>query len=129
MAKTKQGFRRAKTVLIEFAGDHELAGLEVRLKRISMQAWIDIRVKYASSPWMDQVAELVPLLHSWNLEDEDTGAAIPATPEGFWAQDPGLHLHLMRAWGESILPPPLVRATPEPEPDPDLEADLPMEPL
>lgn len=133
------GYRRAKTLKLTWA-DGEFAGLEVRVRRTSVEQFLELgplmegEIGTSFSPedvkaMRGLFLEFGRLLHSWNLEDEDTGQPIECTPEEFLRQDLVLVNEIIRRYGEYIagVSAPLPQPSPGGEPPP--EASLPMEPL
>lgn len=132
------GYRRKpKTYTLRWADDHELAGLEVVMRGLTIEKLIDFQAK------ADRVSEdksqegMEPMfrsfaksLISWNLEDED-GQPVPATYKGVVVQDVEFVLDVVMSWVDSVAS---VRGdSPLPETSGSglaaLEASLTMEPL
>ncbi|MEV0382889.1 hypothetical protein [Nonomuraea sp. NPDC050643] len=133
------GYKRKTTVKLTWADDTELAGFEVRAKRISVRKFLALAplleadLASYSKEEVDQMQNLFLKfgreLVSWNLEDDDTGEAIPCTPDTFLDTDLQLAIEIITAYGQNIVgvSPPL--DSPSPSGAPSLEASLPMETL
>lgn len=133
------GYKRARTVKLTWAADTELAGFEVRARRISVRKFLALAplleadLASFSKEEVDQMQDLFLQfggeLVSWNLEDEDTGEPIPCTPDTFLDADLQLAIEIITAYGQNVagVSPPLPQ--PAPSGDPSLEASLPMETL
>lgn len=132
------GYKRKKIFLLRFA-DGDLEGLEVRVRSISIERFLelapllDMTMSGGLTPEditgiRETLAAFADVLVSWNLEEED-GTPVPCTVEGLMDQDLRFVLGLMTAWAEEIagVAAPLERPSPSGEPSP--EASLPMEPL
>lgn len=132
------GYKRSRTVKLRWDDDHELAGLEVRARRVSVQGLLDL------APLLDlDLDNLTPnvlsdmrhlllafgkLIVSWNLIDEDD-QPVPCTPEEFLDQDIVLIREIITAWAEHIAGVPVPLDGPSTSGEQSLEASLPMEPL
>ncbi|MEU8362316.1 hypothetical protein AB0C27_40490 [Nonomuraea sp. NPDC048882] len=133
------GYKRARTVKLTWADDTELAGFEVRAKRISVRKFLALAplleadLASFSKEEVDQMEDLFLMfgreLVSWNLEDEDTGEPIPCTPDAFLDADLPLAVEIITAYGQNVagVSPPLDGGSPSG--DQSQEASIPMEPL
>jgi hypothetical protein len=127
------GYRKKnKNVVLKFAEDHDLYGLEVRLRGMNIGEYLAF-TGYDGGDG-ETVAGLIKRfgehLMSWNLEEED-GSDVPATPEAVGAQDHELILALANAWTDALAgvhkADPLQESSPSGGPSP--EVSIPMEPL
>lgn len=126
------GYRhKKKRINLTFEPGHEYEGLEVTLRSLTLGEWLEISgIGEVDSAAVDaQLHRFAESLISWNLEDEDTGAPIPTTPEAVYAQDRDLILALATAWMDAIagVADPLDPSSTDGQPS--LEASLPMAPL
>jgi hypothetical protein len=125
------GYRhKKKRIDIAFEEGHEFHGLEVSLRGMSLGGFLEIQGIGAvdKSTLADQLQRFAESLIEWNLEDEETGEPVPATPEAVYAQDQELMLMLATHWINALkggLSAPLER--PSPDGEPSLEASIPME--
>jgi hypothetical protein len=109
----------------------EMDGLEVRCRRPSVGAYFDL-LDAADKPIGDEanrrvLAEhVMPLIIDWNLEDED-GVPVPATVDGFLAQDTPFIRQITQAVVDvnRQVPGPLAGPSPDGEPFP--VDSIPME--
>lgn len=133
------GYRKkSKTYTLKWAVDHELHGLEVVLKGLTVARMLEMSSKastLAEDPGAASVTDTEDMfrtfarsLVSWNLED-DEGISVPATYEGVTGQDLDFILDLITTWMEAV-----AGVDPTSPPDsgsgePALEASLQMEAL
>jgi hypothetical protein len=109
------GYKRS-ALLLEWPEESEFAGLEVRMKRLSIRQLMrieklsDLRksdkieeVKSAMTEMLDAVGEG---LLSWNYEGED-GEPVPATREALDDLDVDLFLTLVKTWTKAAAGVPL----------------------
>lgn len=131
------GYKRAKTVKLTWA-DGEMAGFEVRIKRVSIERFLELGPLLDSidadgmdglQGVRDLVLEFGTILASWNLEDEDTGEPVPCTSEEFLRQDLGLVKAVVDAWAQSIAGVAAPLDGRSPSGGQSLEESLPMEVL
>lgn len=132
------GYTRPRTIKLTWA-DGEFAGLEVRVKRASLEAYfelmpvieggIDVSTPEGRQEFLDRFLEFGRYLVSWNVEDED-GKPVPCTPQEFTAMDPKFVREILDQWAEAIagVADPLEQPSPSGVPSPE-ELSLPMEPL
>lgn len=122
---------KAKKINVRFEEPHEYAGFEATLRGQHLGGFLNLIGigEVDMSSLGDQLREMGRALISWNLEDEETGEPVPATPEAAMAQDQDLMIALAAAWLDGLKG---VSAPLEPsstDGQPSLEASLPMEPL
>jgi hypothetical protein len=123
------GYQRP-TIKLVFADD-EFAGLEVRVRRLSVEGMLAASALVEAKA-AEKVSAMATLLAgailTWNLED-DTGTALPVTPEVLLQQDMGFMTTLLNQIMEVSggVSPPLPAASPAGEPCP--EESIPMETL
>lgn len=101
------GYRKpAKVYKIEYAEGHELAGLVVRVRGVSLGQFMRLSElveldEAETSKQIEQVTELcenfATAIVSWNLEDED-GNEVPATLEGVKSQEFDFVFQLIMRW-------------------------------
>lgn len=126
------GYKR-KTYKLKWPEGHELHGLEVSMRGMSMDdlgtvVGLQDGVK-EGKPGPELLAPLIDVFArnvlSWNLEDED-GAPVPVTPATIAGEDSRMMLQVVMTWAESAtsVAPPLPR--PSSNGNPSLEASLPM---
>lgn len=104
------GYKR-KTYKLKWPEGHDLHGLEVTTKGLSVEATFELaslaaglgsdaateeKVKTANLLFAGFAARLV----SWNLEDDDT--PVPATLEGVQDQDMGFMISLITTWMDAV---------------------------
>ncbi len=127
------GYRKKnKNVVLKFAEDHDLYGLEVRLRGMNIGEYLAF-TGYDGGDG-ETVAGLIARfgehLLSWNLEEED-GTPVPATPDAVQQQEHELILALANAWTDALAgvhkADPLSESSPSGELSP--VASIPMEPL
>ncbi|WP_326646050.1 hypothetical protein OG884_15475 [Streptosporangium sp. NBC_01755] len=132
------GYKRKKTFKLTFA-DGDLEGLEVRVRSISIERFLelapllDMTMSGGMTPEdIESIREMLDMFASvlvdWNLEDEDD-MPVPCTAEALMDQDLRFVTGLMSTWAEHIagVSAPLER--PSPDGEPSLEESLPMEVL
>ncbi|RKN61858.1 hypothetical protein D7231_31795 [Streptomyces klenkii] len=126
--------RKRKTINIAFEEGHPFAGLEVRLRGLSLGEYLDLigMGEVDRSAVSDGLKMMSAALLSWNLEDEETGEAVPATAEAVYAEDQEMMLAVMNAWIDALRGgvrqgSPLPESSPAGEPSPAVS--IPMEPL
>jgi hypothetical protein len=134
------GYKRKKTVKLTWGDDQgELAGLEVRARRISVERFLELgpllEADFGSftaddvKTMREMFLEFGAILASWNLEDEDTDEPVPCTPESFIAQDLELVNAIVSAWAENVAGVAAPLGGPSPSGEQSLEASMPMEVL
>jgi hypothetical protein len=139
MTTTTTGFRKpAKVYRLKFA-DEEFAGLEVKAKSVPLGTFLELSTlaePIAGGDSREQVTRVSQLfagfaqaLISWNLEDEETGEAVPATYDGIMAQEFDFVLAIITAWMEAISGVAAPLANGSTSGDTTLEASLPMAPI
>lgn len=108
------GYKRGALVL-EWPEDSEFSGLEVRMKRLSVEQLLKVEklsdLKESNSDDTAEVfADLLDTvgkgLLSWNYEDDDD-QPIPATRESLTDVDAGMILALVQAWTRAAAAVPL----------------------
>jgi hypothetical protein len=127
------GYRRKhKTVTVQFDGNHELAGLEVTTRGMSLGAYLELvgMGDVDRSGIGEALRVFADSLVSWNLEDEN-GNPVPATVEAVYAEDHSMMLKVGTAWLDALSgvhkADPLEESSPGGEPSPAVS--IPMEPL
>lgn len=127
------GYRRKrKTIRVVFDDDHELAGLEITTRGLSLGTFLELvgMGEEDRSSIGEALKEFASSLLSWNLEDED-GTPVPPTPEAVYAEDHNMMLRIARAWLDAMhgvsQSDPLLESSPGGEPSP--AASIPMAPL
>lgn len=109
------GYRKqAKTYNLSWADDHELHGLEVSLKGLTVAKILSLgssasavttdakgALTGGTAEAEDMFATFASALVRWNLEDED-GTPVPATFDGVKAQDFDFILDLIITWMEAV---------------------------
>lgn len=98
------GFRaKKKQVIVRFAEDHDLYGLEAVFTGMDIRTYLGITGMDGSTA--ESVAQGIErcskALVSWNLEDPD-GQPIEATPSAFMAQEHDFVIALSGAWFEGL---------------------------
>ncbi|NGO68513.1 hypothetical protein [Streptomyces boncukensis] len=128
------GYKRQRRIIhLQFDQDHELAGLEVRLRSLSLRNYKELLGigEVDRSDVGSQLEEFARSLISWNLEDEETGEPIPATPEAVDAEDADLMQKIAGFWFDALTG--VIQGDPLPDSSPgggqSPEATIPMEPL
>ncbi|MGW1814067.1 hypothetical protein ACWCQM_10975 [Streptomyces sp. NPDC002125] len=127
------GYRhKAKRINVKFEAPHDFAGFEAVLRGKSLGGFLDLQGigEVDKSSLSEQLREMSQSLISWNLEDEETGAPVPVTPEAVLAQDQDLMIALAAAWMDGLLGAirgPLETSSTDGQPSP--EVSIPMEPL
>lgn len=124
---------KRKNTVLQFEPGHDLYGLEVRLRGMSIREFLEF-TGYDGGEG-ETVNGLIQRfgrhLISWNLEDEDTGEPVPASPEAVEQQDHELVLALANAWMEALQG--VHKGDPLPENstsgEPSLVESVPMEAL
>ncbi len=127
------GYRRIRTLHLTFEQPHDLAGLEVVMRRPRMRDLLDADSFLATGAQRDEstvraIETLAEAIESWNLEDDD-GEPVEPSLDVLKDLDPDFTLGLVQAWTGQFraVTPPLERPSPAGEPFP--EASLPMEVL
>lgn len=129
------GYKRSKLYHLKWEEGHELHGLEVTTRGLSVELMLNLAGKAAalaegaSTEGAQEVFQaFARRLVAWNLEDSD-GAPVPATCESVMAQDMDIMLALILSWMEAIasVAPPLPAASSNGSSS--LEGSLPMAPL
>lgn len=128
------GFQRS-ALLLEWPEGSEFAGLEVRMRRMSIDQLLRVQRlsdlgKGADGSVMSSFAELLDAvgdgLLGWNYEDE-VGAAVPATRAALGGVDIDMVLALVRAWTQAAAAVPLASAPSSPNGAPALPPEPPDE--
>jgi len=124
------GFVRANELTIDFEPEHELHGLEVKVRRISVQEFIEMEEILEGKDLLPKIDAFAKVLLSWNLENAK-GKAVPATSAGLRSMDLQFTLMLLRAFSEVVsgVPRPLDVSSQRGGPDLAVEASIPMEPV
>lgn len=125
---------KRKNTVLQFEPGHDLYGLEVRLRGMNIREFLEF-TGYDGGQG-ETVNGLIQRfgqhLISWNLEDDETGEAVPATPEAVEQQGHELVLALANAWMEALQgvhkADPLPESSASGEPSPEASV-IPMEPL
>jgi hypothetical protein len=133
------GYKR-KLYTLKWGEDHELHGLEVTTKGLSIEKLVELMKLAASIPAEKDVetaaatggrlfGEFAKRLVAWNLEEDD-GAPVPATAEGVADQDFDFMLGVVTAWMDAVasVDTPLPKSSPNGRAQAP-EVSLPMEPL
>ncbi|MGW8326470.1 hypothetical protein ACWGLE_01040 [Streptomyces sp. NPDC055897] len=123
------GFQfKTPRINIAFAPGHEYHGLEVVLRKLTLQEFLDINGigEVQDMHAGHQLKTMGEKLLSWNLEDED-GTPVPATSESVLRQDKDLMIAICEAWlgGLQGVSAPLEQ--PSPGTETSLEASIPMD--
>ncbi len=129
------GFRKkTKPVILTFAGDPDLDGLEVHVRGKSLGEYLEIIGLTESDidgpALVRQLEEFAKSLISWNLEEEEDGSPVPATRDAVFALDKDMALKIATRWMErleGVVDTPLPESSPAGEPSP--VASIPMETL
>lgn len=131
------GYKPKKTIYkLVFEEDPDMDGLVVRAHAGTLDdvLFFDTRVPelLAGTATNEQLVEMygriIALVVDWNIED-DNGAPIPVSVEGFHSFEPEFCAKLMFGWlkaGRKVTGP---LATPSDSGEPSLEASIPMETL
>ncbi|MGW3144832.1 hypothetical protein ACWDG1_09155 [Streptomyces sp. NPDC001177] len=119
------------TIAIRFAEGHRYHGAEARVRGMSFGEWEAASgLDGGEGDNTATTTKFVERLVSWNLDDE-TGKAIPATPEGMRQADQGLIRAMAEAWIQALVgvhdADPLPESSPSGEPS--LVESVPMEAL
>lgn len=122
------GFKRS-ALLLEWPEDSEFAGLEVRMRRLSLRQLLrierlsDLRKSSSTEETEAAMVEMLDIigkgLLSWNYEDDD-GTPVPATRESLDDLDLGLIRALVGAWTKAAAGVPLASPPSSPTGAPDL---------
>lgn len=128
------GFRKkTKPVVLVFAGDPDLDGLEVHVKGKTLGEYLEIVGLTESEIYgpalVRQLEEFAKGLISWNLEEED-GSPVPATRDAVFALDKDMALKIATRWFErleGVVDAPLPESSPAGEPS--QVASIPTETL
>ncbi len=113
---TAQGFRR-RTLKLTWSEDSEFAGQVVHCRRPSIGALRQIRSLNqelsAEEGLIETFAILGGALISWNIEDPETGEAVPADALGLAQLDAEQFFAILNAWMEATtaVAPPLSRTS------------------
>lgn len=135
---------RSKVLKVTFDGDHPLAGLEVRTRRLSMDAYREVMSLSSLDPERIAVDDdafdefrrpfeiFADCLISWNLQEEDENGEVrdvPPTLDAILADIVWI-MPVIKAWLKALMevPPELGKGSPSGEPS-DPVPSLPMEPL
>ncbi|WP_204039818.1 hypothetical protein [Acrocarpospora phusangensis] len=122
------GFVRANELTIDFDEDHELHGLEVKIRRLSVEEFVEVEKVLDGPGLLPKIDVFAQLLISWNNERPD-GSAIPANAEGLRSMDLQFATMLMNGFTRVVTgaPRPLAASSRPGGPDPEVEASIPME--
>ncbi|GGU13294.1 hypothetical protein [Streptomyces violascens] len=123
------GFQfKAPRINLAFEPDHDYHGLEVTLRKLNLQEFLDINGigDVEDMHAGHQLRTMGEKLLSWNLEDED-GQPVPATVDGVLRQDKDLMIAICSAWLDALrgVSAPLEQSSPDT--GPSLEASIPMD--
>jgi hypothetical protein len=123
------GFQfKAPRVNIAFEEGHEYHGLEVSLRKLNLQEFLDINGigEVEDMHAGHQLKTMGEKLIAWNLEDEE-GNPIPPTPDAVLLQDKDLMIAICTAWLDALrgVSGPLEQSSPDT--GPSLEASIPMD--
>jgi hypothetical protein len=127
------GYRhKIPRVNVKFDEGHEYHGCEVVLRKLTLGEYLDIAGLNPDSGILnvgDQLRKMGDKLISWNLEDEDTGEPIPATPQAILDQDKDLMVAVLSGWLDGVngVSAPLEQASPDGQQSP--VESIPMETL
>jgi hypothetical protein len=139
------GYRQKRTYYnITFESSSDLAGLELRIRSMSTGQLMDLteagaRLQGKTSGKVVDPEDLAAMdlmfdsfadaLDSWNLEEEDTGAPVPADMAGVRAQEATFVMRLIDEWMRAAggVPDPLAGGSTSGGTFP--EASIPMEAL
>jgi hypothetical protein len=128
------GYVRTRTRTLEFVGA-QFEGFEVVADKGTVEDFLNLKelTDRPSASFEAALADLVlaydrlvPLLVSWNLED-DNGAPIPLDRETFGKQDRELTAAILAAWLRLDVSRPLEQ--PSPAGEQSVAASIPTEPL
>jgi hypothetical protein len=127
------GFRRAP-LLVDFPEGDELNGLQVRLRRLSVRALLEVsdlagdagteREEQSTRALIERLAEAIV---AWNLEDDD-GQLVPTDVDSLLDQDFVMLLAIVHRWMDvADVPAPLARPSTGGSPSPVVS--IPMDVL
>lgn len=138
---------KGKVYVLDFEGDPELDGLEVKCRSAPISAMLAMGELLESATSIEggdpndpavavrQLQAMRPLLAAyadvlveWNLE-LDPGTPVPATFEGLCRLDAGQVMRIIAAWQKAVSDVPAPLPEPSSSGAPSLAASLPMEPL
>lgn len=126
------GFKRNPKIYRLKWEDGDYAGLEVSIRSLNMGQLLEAK-SGKSANGKDGLEGTVELLADrildWNLEDEETGEAVPATLDAMKSEDDDLILDIINRWMEAVsgVPAPLDATSPSGEIS--QVASIPTEPL
>jgi hypothetical protein len=131
------GYRRSRTVKLTWAGG-EFAGLEIRVRRISVRRYLDLAplldgqldtdTEDGRKAALELLSEFGSLIRSWNLQDED-GEPVPCTAEAFLDQDPTFVREVLDQWAAAVAGVSAPLETPSSAGAPFPEGSIPMDVL
>jgi hypothetical protein len=114
------GFKRNPKIYHLTWEDGDYAGLEVNIRSLNMGQLLEAK-SGKSANGKDGLEGTVELLADrivgWNLEDEETGAPVPATLDAMKGEDDDLILDIINRWMEAVsgVPAPLDATSPSGE--------------
>ncbi|MER5559709.1 hypothetical protein ABT071_13995 [Streptomyces sp. NPDC002506] len=123
------GFQfKTPRINIAFEPGHEYHGLEVTLRKLTLQEFLDINGigEVQDMHAGHQLKTMGEKLLSWNLEDED-GNPVPATSESVLRQDKDLMIAICEAWLGGLRGVSAPLEQPSPDTETSLEASIPMD--
>ena len=132
---------RGRVYVLDFTGDEELDGLEVKVRSSSIGMLLDmgdlaadVTVEGKADP-LGQVKRLRPVLErfaevlvSWDMEVKP-GVPTPATLEGLLQVETGQVMRIIGAYQQAVASVPTPLPSPSSGGAPSLEGSLPMETL
>lgn len=124
---------KVRTYRITFDEDHEFHGAEARVRGMLFGEYLEVTGLDGGEGDGNggTIRRFLDHLVSWNLEDEETGAAIPPTEEGVKAVDHNVVVALNNAWIQTLTG--VHKADPLPEGstsgEPSLVESIPTEAL
>lgn len=125
------GYKRTpKLYHLKFGEDTDYPGLEVAIRDTSLGQFLAARATGADGdPIAGMVDLLIDRIHSWNLEDDQTGEPVPTTREAILGEDSDMIFDIVRMWQQAMtgVAAPLDDASPSGETSE--EASIPMEAL
>jgi hypothetical protein len=91
-------------ILLDFSPDidgaeHPLADLTVKCRSTSRKVFDEL-TDLGIDDQIDRF--LTEFVISWDLQDPETGKAIPKTPDGVADLEPWIPLAMLRAWGSAL---------------------------
>jgi hypothetical protein len=102
------GYKRKTVYKLDFEGDEQFDGLEVRVRRASIAQFLKLQklgneVDASDDPEVigKLIGEFSEFLVSWNLETDDD-KPVPATYEGLMDQDLGMVMRIFSEWMSAV---------------------------